>query len=107
MKKDSNKNNRNSILSGYYKQFTKPGAQMQNMTMGAPGAGRRNINSLIGDLALNQTALQNQNLELKILRDQVSSFMQQNTEPRMIRSGSQPSLSSHELNKLDDFNQDE
>lgn len=107
LKKDTTKNNRNNILAGYYKQFTKSGAQMQNMTVGASGGGRRSINSLIGDLAMNQNALKNQNLELKILRDQVSSFMQQNTDPRMIRSGSQPSLSSHDLNKLDEFNQDE
>mmetsp|Transcript_9188 Transcript_9188/g.8125 ORF Transcript_9188/g.8125 Transcript_9188/m.8125 type:complete len:83 (+) Transcript_9188:302-550(+) len=44
------------------------------------------------DLKVNQQALQTQNLELEILRDQVSTFMDENSKPRMMRSGSQPEI---------------
>jgi hypothetical protein len=56
---------------------------------------RRNINNLIGDLNKNQTALQNQNLELKILRDQVSNFVYHG-DRKMGRSGSMPFLGRDE-----------
>ena len=102
MKKQVGKHNRNNLLATYYKQFSKEPKIQQNMTMGVPLQRNVGISTIIGDLARNKNALHNQNLELQILRDQVGKFQLNQDMPRMIKSGSQPSLTSDKLNDLDD-----
>ena len=108
LKKDSNKNHRNNLLASYYDQYGKPDKLNKNMTIEARSGSRRGINSLIGDLVKNQNALESQNLELKILRDQVSNFMQQTHQPAfMAKSGSQPNLTANALIQLDEEDDEE
>lgn len=108
LKKETNKTNRNQLLENYYQQVRlnviivqytsidqKAPTNQTMMPMG--GNQRRNINNLIGDMEKNHTTLQNQNLELKILRDQVSNFVQFTESPGMMKSGSQPHLHDNPL----------
>ncbi|CAI2386786.1 unnamed protein product [Moneuplotes crassus] len=100
MKKEKNSHNRSNLLSTYYAQYSKPGkmgsknysTEISNKKMKHYKSGRRNLNSIFGDLKHNQDALQSQNLELRILRDQVSTFMNEATGRENKRSSSQPPL---------------